>query len=162
MIYKSKSPTRRRRRRGQKQFCCLRVYRIGIMYIRLSHLPALPAAFRPPATLHVVFILCGFCDKLKLLPRPPPRYRHTLFGGALVPVQWHFFIFYGSYDFSISSATFSCRVFSCQPLGWQYKFTLIAKVCFAIFLTLYAIYTYSEVFIVIPRCLSFQANANSR
>lgn len=66
----------------------------------------------PHSTLHspthpqLYFILCGFCDKLKLSLHPLyPLPLSTPCALLHVPGKIHFFVLYGFYDFSISFAT---------------------------------------------------------
>lgn len=66
----------------------------------------------PLSTLHspthpqLYFILCGFCDKLKLSLHPLyPLPLSTPCALLHVPGKIHFFVLYGFYDFSISFAT---------------------------------------------------------
>lgn len=64
---------------------------------------ARPSSSLPTLSPFAVFILCGFCDKLKLLPRLPlPQPQAELFCCASAK---DIFVFYGSYDFSISFST---------------------------------------------------------
>lgn len=80
------------------------------MCFRLSPLPPL-STLHSPSHHQLYFILCGFCDKLKLSLHPAPVSSipslPSLSPCALlhVPGKIHFFVLYGFYDFSISFAT---------------------------------------------------------